>query len=37
MQDFVFEETGLASRLQTFVPEHPKFIHFPGDKEPTWI
>jgi len=37
MQDFVFEETGLAKRLQTFVPEHPKFVHFPGDKEPTWI
>ncbi|MDA0679698.1 MAG: NAD(P)/FAD-dependent oxidoreductase [Proteobacteria bacterium] len=37
MQDFVFDETGLSSRLQTFVPEHPKFIFFPGDKEPTWI
>ena len=37
MQDFVFEETGLASRLQTYVPEHPKFVHFPGDEEPTWI
>jgi phytoene dehydrogenase-like protein len=37
MQDFVFEETGLSSRLQTFVPEHPKFVHFPADNEPTWI
>jgi len=37
MQDFVFEETGLSSRLQTFVPEHPKFVHFPGDQEPAWI
>ncbi len=37
MQDFVFEETGLSKRLQTFVPEHPKFIFFPGDTEPTWI
>ena len=37
MQDFVFEETGLAARLQTFVPEHPKLIHFPGGGEPTWI
>ena len=37
MQDFVFEETGLSNRLQTFVPEHPKFIYFPGDSEPTWI
>ena len=37
MQDFVFEETGLASRLETFVPSHPKFIFFPGDEEPAWI
>ncbi len=37
MQDFVFAETGLANRLQTFVPEHAKFIFFPGDREPTWI
>jgi phytoene dehydrogenase-like protein len=37
MQDFVFEETGLSSRLQTFVPEHPKLVHFPGDDEPAWI
>jgi phytoene dehydrogenase-like protein len=37
MQDFVFEQTGLARRLETFVPEHPKLVFFPGDKEPTWI
>lgn len=37
MQDFVFEETGLANRLQTFVPEHPKLVYFPGDSEPTRI
>ncbi len=37
MQEFVFKETGLSSRLQTFVPEHPKFVYFPGDNEPTWI
>lgn len=37
MQDFVFADTGLSDRLQTFVPEHPKFVHFPGDKEPAWI
>lgn len=37
MQDFVFEQTGLASRLKTFVPSHPKFIFFPGDEEPAWI
>jgi phytoene dehydrogenase-like protein len=37
MQGFVFEETGLSSRLQAFVPEHPKFVSFPGDAEPTLI
>lgn len=37
MQDFVFEETGLSGRVQTFVPQHPKLVHFPGDDEPTWI
>ena len=37
MQDFIFEETGLSKRLQAFVPEHPKFVLFPGDKEPAWI
>ena len=37
MQDFVFHETGLADRLKTFVPTHPKLIHFEGDEEPAWI
>ena len=37
MQDFVFEQTGLSKRLQTFVPEHPKLVFFPGDDEPTRI
>lgn len=37
MQDFVFEETGLAQRLQTFVPTHPKLVVFPDDDEPTRI
>ena len=37
MQDFVFKETGLAERLKTFVPTHPKIIHFEGDQKPTWI
>lgn len=37
MQDFVFEETGLSQRLSAFVPEHPKFVHFPGDAEPALI
>ena len=31
MQDFIFEETGLSSVLDTFVPTHPKLVHFPGD------
>ena len=37
MQDFVFQQTGLAARLQTFVPTHPKLIYFPDDSEATWI
>jgi phytoene dehydrogenase-like protein len=37
MQDFVFTETGLADRLQTYVPTHPKLVHFPGLSEPAWI
>lgn len=37
MQDFVFEETGLAARLRTYVPALPKLVHFPGDAEPTRI
>ena len=37
MQDFVFHQTGLAARLRTFVPTHPKVIYFPGDSEATWI
>src|SRR5262249_4032534 len=37
MQDFVFEETGLATRLQAYAPTHPKLVHFPGHDEPIWI
>ena len=37
MQDFVFEETGLAARVQAFAPTHPKLVHFPGQDEPIWI
>ncbi len=37
MQDFVFEDTGLSKRLQSFVPVHPKLVHFPGDAEPARI
>src|SRR6185503_11491916 len=29
MQEFVFRETGLASRLETFVPDHAKRVYFP--------
>lgn len=37
MQDFVFQQTGLAARLRTFVPTHPKYVYFPGDTEPALI
>lgn len=37
MQKFVYEETGLSTALQSFAPDHPKIIYFPGDIEPTLI
>ena len=37
MQDFVFRETGLADRVQTFVPEQPKRVYFPDDSTSAWI
>ena len=37
MQDFIFEETGLSSVLDTFVPTHPKLVHFPDDAHATMI
>ena len=37
MQKFVYEETGLSTVLQSFAPDHPKIIYFPGDIEPTLI
>jgi phytoene dehydrogenase-like protein len=37
MQDFVYQETGLAKRVRIFAPTHPKLIHFPGHDEPIWI
>ena len=37
MQDFIFQETGLASRLQTFVPEHPKRVYFPDPDASAWL
>jgi hypothetical protein len=36
MQDFIFQETGLANRLQTYVPDHPKRVYFP-DGAHAWI
>ena len=35
MQDFVFRDTGLADRLETYVPDEAKLVYFPGDAEPT--
>jgi len=37
MQDFVFHETGLSKRVQTFVPEHAKRVHFPDAAASAWI
>lgn len=37
MQRFVYEQTGLAERLQTYVPNSPKQVFFPGQIEPTRI
>jgi phytoene dehydrogenase-like protein len=37
MQDFVFRETGLADRLETFVPDQPKRVYFPGGSASAWI
>ncbi len=37
MQDFIFQETGLVRRIQTFVPDHPKRVHFPDPDASAWI
>ena len=37
MQDFVWQETGLAERLQIWAPDHPDLVFFPGQEEPTRI
>lgn len=37
MQDFVWQETGLADRLEIWAPSHPDLVFFPGQKEPTRI
>jgi phytoene dehydrogenase-like protein len=35
MQDFVWQETGLADRLQIWATTHPDLVWFPGDQHPT--
>ena len=37
MQDFVFRETGLADRLETYVPDQPKRVYFPDASASAWI
>ncbi len=37
MPDFIFRETGLAARLQTYVPSGAKRIYFPDAKASAWI
>jgi phytoene dehydrogenase-like protein len=37
MQEFVFRETGLADRLETYVPNHPKRVYFPDSAASAWI
>ena len=37
MQDFVFRETGLADRLETYVPNEPKRVYFPDGAASAWI
>lgn len=37
MQDFIFKETGLADRLETFVPSQAKRVYFPDPKANAWI
>ena len=37
MPDFIWRETGLADRLETFVPGHAKRVYFPGPDASVWI
>jgi len=37
MQDFVWQETGLADRLQIWAPGYPDLVFFPGSEQPTRI
>ena len=37
MPDFIFRETGLAGRLETYVPNQSKRIYFPDSRANAWI
>lgn len=37
MQDFVWQETGLADRLQIWAPSHPDLVFFPDQEKPTHL
>ncbi len=37
MPEFIFRETGLADRLETFVPSHPKRVYFPDPEASAWV
>jgi phytoene dehydrogenase-like protein len=37
MPDFIWRETGLADRLETFVPNHAKRVYFQDPKASAWI
>ena len=37
MQDFIFRDTGLADRLETFVPSSAKRVYFPTPGASAWI
>ena len=37
MPDFIFQETGLADRLETYVPSSPKRVYFPTTGANAWV
>ena len=37
MQDYVWRDTGLAHRLETYVPDQPKRVYFPEASRAAWI
>ena len=37
MQDFIFRDTGLAERLETYVPATAKRVYFPTESASAWI